>query len=417
MTAVAGQATAAPTVALPRRTRPARLWTRTGGAALLVSAGYLDPGNWATDLAAGAQFGMRLVWVVAIATVLALFLQQLAARLGLGSGCDLVQLLRERCSPLTRRVLTPPILVALAITEVVEVLGVLIGVRLLTGLPTGAAVLVTAALLVTVLAAPAGVGRLVVFGCLAVVSVVYLAILMRGGLGASAADLAPRALPPGGLPVALGIIGAIVMPHNLLLHSTLARDLRAADPRVADDPGHARAVLAATVRTSAVALAVAFVLNCAIMSIGARAATPAGGSDTISSTYRELAPALGQLTSLLFAVGLIAAGLASSVTGGMAATEAVRQLLPGLRLTPVARRLSCLAPAAAVCLCGLPEGTVLVWSQVVLSLALPLVLFPLIRFLSDRELMGPLVLGRGARTVAQALAGGISGLAALAILG
>jgi manganese transport protein len=313
--------------------------------------------------------------------------------------------------------LTPPILLALAITEVVEVLGVLIGVQLLTGLPASTAVLVTAALLIVVLAAPAGIGRLVVFGCLAVVSVVYLAILVRSGLGASAADLTPGALPPGGLPVALGIIGAIVMPHNLLLHSTLARDLRARDARVAADPVHARAVLAATVRTSAVALAVALVLNCAIMSISARATGPAGGSETISSAYRELAPALGQLTSLLFAISLIAAGLASSVTGGMAATEAVRHLLPGLRLSPVARRLSCLVPAAAVCLCGLPEGTVLVWSQVVLSLVLPLVLFPLIRFLSDSELMGPLVLGRGTRTLAQAIATGISVLAAVAILG
>jgi manganese transport protein len=101
----------------------------------------------------------------------------------------------------------------------------------------------------------------------------------------------------------------------------------------------------------------------------------------------------------------------------MAATEAVRQLLPGLRLSPLARRLSCLVPAAAVCLCGLPEGTVLVWSQVVLSLVLPLVLFPLIRFLGDSELMGPLVLRRGTRTVAQAIAAGISVLAAVAILG
>jgi manganese transport protein len=300
---------------------------------------------------------------------------------------------------------------------VVEVLGVLIGVQLLTGLPASVAVLVTAALLILVLAAPAGVGRLLVFGCLAVVSVVYLTILLRSGLGARTADLAPRALPPGGLPVALGIIGAIVMPHNLLLHSTLARDLRAEDARVAADPGHARAVLAATMRTSAVALGLALVLNCAIMSISARAAGPAGAGDTISSAYRELAPALGQLTSLLFAVSLIAAGLASTVTGGMAATEAIRQLLPGLRLAPVGRRLCCLVPAAVVCLCGLPEGTVLVWSQVVLSLVLPLVLFPLIRFLSDAELMGPLVLGRGTRTVAQAIAAGISVLAAVAILG
>jgi manganese transport protein len=402
--------------ATPVRTRPLRLWPRTGATALLVSAGYLDPGNWATDLAAGARFGMRLVWVVAIAIVLALFLQQLAARLGLGSGCDLAQLLRQRCSPLVRWTLTPPILLALAITEVVEVLGVIVGVRLLTGLPAGTAVVVAAVLLTAVLAAPAGAGRVAVFGCLAVVTVVYLVVLLRSGLHQTVTGLAPRALPAGGLPVALGILGAIVMPHNLLLHSTLARQLRRGDPLVADDPDRARTLLSSTVRTSGLALAGAFAVNCSIMSLTARATGPAGGNDGISSAYRELAPVLGQATSMLFALSLIAAGLASSVTGGMAAAESLRQLVPALRLAPVARRLSCLVPAAAVCLCGMPEGSVLVWSQVVLSLVLPLVLFPLIAFVSDPKLMGSLVIGRGTRTLAQLIAVGISVLAAAAIL-
>jgi manganese transport protein len=325
--------------------------------------------------------------------------------------------LRSHCSPLTRWLVTPPILLALAVTEIIEVLGVIIGVRLLTGFAASTAVLVAGVLLVIVLAAPAGAGRLAVYGCLAVVSAVYLVILVRNGLGATAVDLAPRALPPGGLPVALGIVGAIVMPHNLLLHSTLARDLHRHDPRLTNDPRHRRALLTSTVRMSALALAGAFVLNCAIMSISARTAGSAGDAGTISSAYSELAPALGRATSALFALSLIAAGLASTVTGGMAATEALRQLLPRLRLSPVGRRLSCLVPAAAVCLGGLPEGTVLVWSQVVLSLVLPLVLFPLIRFVSDPALMGPLVLGRTSQRLAQAIAAGISVLAALAVLG
>jgi manganese transport protein len=416
MTALADPASPGVTAPIPGRARPPRLWTRTGATAVLISAGYLDPGNWATDLAAGARFGMRLVWVVAIATVLALFLQQLAARLGLGSGCDFAQLLRQRCSPLVRWSLTPPILLALAITEVVEVLGVIVGVRLLTGLPAGASVAVAAVLLIAVLAAPAGAGRLAVYSCLALVTVVYLAVLVRSGLQETAAGLAPRPLPPGGLPVALGIIGAIVMPHNLLLHSSLAKQLRLQDPQ-AGDPAHARALLASTVRMSALALAGAFVVNCSIMSITARATGPAGDSEGISAAYRELAPVLGQATSTLFALSLIAAGLASSVTGGMAAAESLRELAPALRLSPVARRLSCLAPAAAVCVLGLPEGTVLVWSQVVLSLVLPMVLFPLISFVSDRALMGSLVIGRGVQTLAQLIAAGISGLAVVAILG
>jgi manganese transport protein len=416
MTAFADPAAPGIAAATAVRARAPRIWTRTGAAAVLVSAGYLDPGNWATDLAAGARFGMRLVWVVAIATVLALFLQQLAARLGLGSGCDFGQLLRQRCSPLVRWSLTPPILIALAITEVVEVLGVIVGVRLLTGLPAGPSIVVAAVLLTAVLAAPAGAGRLAVYSCLAVVTAVYLAVLLGSGLQQTAAGLAPRPLPPGGLPVALGIIGAIVMPHNLLLHSSLAKQLRLQDP-LAGDAAHARRLLASTVKTSALALTVAFLVNCSIMSITARATGPGGGDEGISAAYRDLAPVLGQATSALFALSLIAAGLASSVTGGMAAAESLKELVPALRLSPVARRLSCLAPAAAVCVCGLPEGTVLVWSQVVLSLVLPMVLFPLIAFVSDRTLMGSLVIGRGARLIARLIAAGISVLSAVAILG
>jgi manganese transport protein len=384
----------------------------TLGPALLVAAGYVDPGNWGTDVAAGAQFGYRLVWVLALATGLAVFLQYLAVRLGLASGQDLASLLRAHLPRPLRWVLIPPLLAVLAVTEVVEVLGLVIGVQLLTGWSALPAVTAATALVLVMLVAPPRTARPVVYGCLALVGVVYLAVLCRHGVTGVAGGLRPGPLPPGGLAVAAGLIGAVVMPHNILLHSALARDLRGALP---DDGQHGPALARAARRsllTTGAALGVAFAVNCAIMSV--TVGSPGGGGD-LAGALGAAAPMFGALTSMLFAVTLIGAGLASSVTGGMVSADVIGRVLPRCPGSPATRRVACLVPAAAVALSGLPMVSVLVWSQVLLTVALPLVLAPLIWFSSQRRIVGGWVLRPLGRVAAVLVTGGVfvAGLASL----
>jgi manganese transport protein len=378
----------------------------TLGPALLVASGYVDPGNWGTDVAAGARFGYRLVWVLALATCLAVFLQYLAVRLGLASGHDLASLLRTYLPRGVRWALIPPLLGVLAVTEVVEVLGLVIGVQLLTGWSALPAVTAATALVVATLVAPPGAARPVVYGCLSLVGVVYLAVLCRHGVAGVADGLRPGPLPPGGVAVAAGLIGAVVMPHNLLLHSALARDLRSSLPSGGPQLG---AVVARAAKrslgTTAAALGVAFGVNCAIMTVAA--GSHSGGD--LTGALNAAAPTFGALTSALFAITLIGAGLASSVTGGMVSADVISRVLPDCPGSPVMRRLACLVPAAVIAVSGLPMVSVLVWSQVLLTVALPLVLTPLIWFSSQRRIVGGWALSRLGRVAAGLISLGVAG--------
>lgn len=394
--------------AVARRSRLTPGLTRTVPPALLVAAGYVDPGNWGTDVAAGAEFGYRLVWVLALATALALFLQHFAAGLGFATGQDLASLLRDRLPRPARGLLFPPLLVALAVTEVVEVLGVVIGVQMLTGWSTGWSVLLATALVLLVFAVPVGMARRAVYSCLGLVGVVYLAVLVLHGGGEVVAGLVPGPLSSGSLPVAVGLIGAVVMPHNILLHSALARDLRraTADPTTTE----LRRLQRASSLTTGGALAVAFAVNCAIMSVAATSGASSTGPG-LAGALESAPPTFGAVTTSLFAVTLVGAGLASSVTGGMVSADVLRRLVPRLRVHDVVRRSLCLVPAAAVVGSGVSEVHVLVWSQVVLTLALPLVLVPLIVLSSRRSVMGAAVLSRPVRLA------GITVTAALCVAG
>ncbi len=389
-------------VTLPRalpRAEPAG-WTRTLGPALLVAAGYVDPGNWGTDVAAGARFGYRLVWVLALATAAALFLQHLAARLGLRSGHDLASLIRTRLPRRVGSAMIAPLLGALAVTEVVEVLGVVIGVQLLTGWSAGICVLTAAGLVSALLLAPGATARRAVYGCLAVVAVVYLSVLLVHGGAGAAGGMVPRAMPAGGLPVAVGLVGAVVMPHNILLHSALARDVHSettAGEAMARRHRNAAKLQRTMLMTTAVALGVALLVNVAIMSVSVHTGA---GTGNLAGTLRTASPLLGPATGMLFAVTLIGAGLASSATGGMASADVLRRLVPGVRMPDAVRRLACLVPATAVAMSGWSELSVLVWSQVILTLTLPLVLVPLIWFNCRRDVVGSATLRRPTRAAA-----------------
>jgi manganese transport protein len=381
------------------------------GPALLISAGYVDPGNWGTDVAAGTQFGYRLLWVLAGAMLAAVFLQQLAARLGAASGHDLATLIHTRLPHRLSRCFTAPLLVALAVTEVVEVLGVVLGLQLLTGCDKVVAAVVGAGLVLVVLATPGNGARRLVYGCLGVVVVTYLVALWLNGNAPLVGGLHSPGIPPGGAAVAVGLVGSVIMPHNILLHTALARDASiCAGPATST-----RRVLRNALIANACALGLAFAVNVSITSMAV--AAPAGtAQDGMSAAAGGLQQHFGSVASVLFACTLLASGLASATTGGMVSTDVVTRLVPTVTVPLLTRRLMFVVPAAAIACSPLPQIAVLVWSQVVLSCALPLVLLPLLWFVTRPELMGGHLPGRTTTIVAVLVTGTLVATAALSLL-
>lgn len=380
---------------MPQTVRAGRLVqlrtaTAFAGPAFLVSVGYIDPGNWGTDLAAGSRYGYDLLWVLVTANLLALLLQHLSARIGIATGRDLATLIGERLSPAARHVYAVIALGAMLVTEVAEFLGVVVALELLFGLPLPAAIVAGAALVVGLLLL--GVGRarpleLAIFGLVAVVACAYIVELwlsqpgleLLGGLVPGAMD-ADRAL------VALGILGAVVMPHNVFLHSGLVLARRRPDLPV-------RRLLRRATVESAVALNLALLVNAAILITAAATFADRGlVVESLGQAHQALQPLLGSGAAVMFAIALLAAGLASCVTGGMASQMVLDGLvLSGRRPPLLVRRLVALIPASLVLASGVGEVTALVWTQVVLSFALPFVVIPLVLLCRDRALMGELV--------------------------
>jgi manganese transport protein len=361
------------------------------GPAFLVSVGYIDPGNWGTDLAAGSRYGYELLWVLVAANLLALLLQHLSARIGVATGRDLATLIGERLGPAQRRAYAVLAVGAMLVTEVAEFLGVVVALQLLFGLPLGGAVLLGGAVVVCLFLL--GVRRArplerAIFLLLAVVAGCYVVELWLSRPGVeAAAGLVPGALDAERGLLALGILGAVVMPHNLFLHSGLVLHRRR--------PGlSARALLRRATVESAVALNLALLVNAAILVTAAATFFDRGlVVESLGQAHEALEPLLGPAAAGVFAVALLAAGLASCVTGGMASQLVLDGLVLTRRRPPLlARRLVALVPAALVLASGVGEIEALVWTQVVLSLALPFVVVPLVVLCRDRELMGELAL-------------------------
>jgi manganese transport protein len=364
------------------------------GPATLVSVGYMDPGNWATDLEGGARFGHQLLWVLVVANGVALLMQTLAARLGVIARLDLAQACRL-CYP--RRVvyvLFALCELAIIACDLAEVLGSAVALNLLFGLPLVWGALVTALDVVALLALQrAGMRRLealiavlvlTVGGCLAIEC--WLAAPTWTSLGAA---LSPR-LDGESLYVAVAILGATVMPHNLYLHSSLVQT------RVAPTTAKTqRRALRYNFIDTLVALNVAFVINASILVLAADVFHAAGIAVTdLREAQRLLSPLLGTtLAGLLFAVALLAAGQSSTITGTLAG-QVVMQGFLRLRGSPVQVRLATRAIAVfpAVLMLGIvgddATASLLVATQVVLSLQLPFALVPLIRFTASRQMMG-----------------------------
>lgn len=366
------------------------------GPAYMVSVGYMDPGNWATDLAGGSQFGYKLIWVLLMSNLMALLLQSLSARLGIVRGRDLAQANRETYPRYVNYALYGLAEIAIAATDLAEILGMAIGIQLLTGLPLIYGVILTVFdTFLFLLLQRLGIRKMEAFiiGLIAIIGFSFLTeiILAEPKLGEVAKGFIPSIPSDTALYIAIGIIGATVMPHNLYLHSALVQTRKIKK----DGPGIRRALKLNFV-DSAVALNLAFFVNAAILVLAATVFFKTGRTDVaeIKVAHELLQPMLGtNLAPILFAVALIAAGQSSTITGTLAGQIVMEGYLH-LRISPWVRRLMtrliAIIPAVIVILINGEENidSLLVLSQVVLSLQLGFAIIPLIHFTSDKKTMG-----------------------------
>jgi len=370
------------------------------GPAYLVSVGYMDPGNWATDLAGGSRFGYTLIWVLLMSNLMALLLQSLSTRLGIVRGRDLAQANRETFPKPVNFVLYILAEVAIAATDLAEVLGMAIGIHLLTDLPLiwGVAITVFDTFLLLLLQR-LGMRKMEAF-IIALVAVVGTSFLIEIILAKPPAMEVAKGLIPSlpnseALYIAIGIIGATVMPHNLYLHSALVQTRK-----IQKTTAGIKQALKWNFIDSAIALNIAFLVNAAILILAASVFFSSGRTDVaeLKEAHRLLDDFLGtKWASVLFAIALIAAGQSSTVTGTLAGQIVMEGYLR-LRINPWMRRLLtrllAIIPAIIVIyIFGDKEvDSLLVLSQVILSLQLGFAIIPLIHFVSDREKMGSFVI-------------------------
>jgi manganese transport protein len=387
-------------------------WRAFVGPAILVSVGYMDPGNWGTDLQGGAQFKYGLLWVVGLASLMAIFMQVISARLGVVTGKDLAQCCRDWYPKWTRWPNWLLSEIAIGACDLAEVLGSAVALNLLFHIPLLWAVIITGLDVLLLLALQS-------FGMRTIEAVVLLLVVTIAGcyfveifvlpqthpqfLELGKAIFTPHFRQAGMMYVAIGIIGATVMPHNLYLHSALVQSRKLQK----DDASIRRALQFNTI-DSTVALTVAFFVNAAILVLaanvffGKESVTVPGGqlvhftanSDWIRVAYLTLAPLLGTaVASTLFAIALLAAGQSSTITGTLAG-QVVMEGFMHWRIKPWVRRLitRTLAILPAVLIIGLRGDSsvtdLLTLSQVVLALQLPFAMFPLLHLTSSRKRMG-----------------------------
>lgn len=386
------------------------------GPGYMVSVGYMDPGNWATDLAGGSQFGYLLLSVILLSNLMAILLQALAARLGIATGLDLAQACRARYSRPVSFMLWIACEIAIIACDLAEVIGTAIALNLLFGIPlVWGAILTALDVFLILLLMNRGFRWLEAF-VIALLTLIFVCfgvqmVLAQPSLAAVLDGFVPKAevvTNPAALYLAIGIIGATVMPHNLYLHSSIVQTR--AYPRT--EQGR-RMGLRWAVADSTLALMLALFVNAAILITAAAVFHSAGRTDVaeIQDAYHLLSPMLGVgIASLLFAVALLASGINSTVTATLAGQIVMEGFL-SLRIPDWARRLITrgIAVIPVVVVTGLygESGTakLLVLSQVVLSMQLPFAVIPLVRFVSDRQLMGSFVIGRVTKTLAWAVAG------------
>jgi len=369
------------------------------GPGYLVAVGYMDPGNWATDLAGGARYGYTLLSVILISNLMAILLQALALRLGIASGRDLAQACRDSYSRPTTLVLWVLCEIAIAACDLAEVIGAAIALNLLFGLPLMWGVCLTSLDVLVVLFLQHKGFRYVealVVGLIVVIagSFAIQLVMARPDVGAVAAGLIPRpgiVTDPGMLYIAISILGATVMPHNLYLHSSIVQTRKYLD----SVESKTEAIRFATIDSS-VALMFALFINGAILVMSAAVFHGSGHQNVadIGDAFELLSPLLGyKAASILFAVALLCSGQNATLTGTLAG-QIVMEGFVNIRLRPWLRRLitRLIAIVPAIIVIALygerGSGQLLILSQVILSLQLSFAVIPLVMFTGDRHKMG-----------------------------
>ncbi len=391
------------------------------GPGVLVAVGYIDPGNWATDLGGGAAFGYSLLWVIFLSNLMALVLQRLSCKLGIVTGLDLAEACRETFSKPVRYFLWISTEIAICATDLAEVIGTAIALKLLFGLPLKLGVLITGLDVLLILGLQKKHTRLLEISVLLLMMIVFFcigAILLMSN--PEWAALASGFIPgpeiirsPHALYLAIGILGATVMPHNLFLHSSIAKPEARNGLSFKDIK---QKLKLANIDTTT-ALTIAFFINAAILAACASAFHFTGNQDveSLEEAHRLLNPLLGSAAaSALFGCALLAAGQSSALTTTLAG-QIVMEGFTKIRLAPWLRRLVtrslAIVPAVIVTWSYGESATskLLVLSQVILTLQLPFTVFPLLKLTADRKLMGAFA---NTRTM-----NGLAGAIALAITG
>jgi len=385
---------------LPSRRRPVpqrSVWFYLGPA-FLVSVGYMDPGNWATSLEAGSRFGYDLLWVVTLSSAIAILVQILSAKLGIATGRDLAQMMRERYSPRVSKFLFVTAAIAMMATDLAEFLGVALALNLLFGIPLIIAAFLTFFDVLLILWLSRYGYRWVEMVIIVFVATIGLGYVIEIFLAQpDFSSVAYNAFVPNttifdttALFIAIGILGATVMPHNLYLHSAQVKT------RLLDNGDPKTRMYRWAIVDTVSALGAAWLVNGAIL-VMASAVFYQGGLliTEIDQAYLTLAPLLGKAAALTFAIALLASGISSSTTGTMAGQVVFMGFLNLPRINPALIRLGTrsltMIPAVVAILLTARPLSLLVLSQVILSMQLPFSLIPLVRFTSNPSLMGELV--------------------------
>ncbi|NQX27403.1 Nramp family divalent metal transporter [Microbacteriaceae bacterium VKM Ac-2854] len=399
MPAHEGATVTAVQTAPPRRPETRLFWLL--GPAFVAAIAYVDPGNVAANLTAGASYGYLLVWVLVAANVMAVLIQYLSAKLGLVTGRSLPEVLGDRLPRLGRLAFWVQAEVVAAATDVAEVIGGALALYILFGVPLPLGGLIVGLISMAMLAVQTRGGQrpfeAVILAFLGIIAVGFLAGLVVSPVswGDAAAGIVPRFEGSQTVLLAASMLGATVMPHAIYLHSALARDRHG----VGNDAPRIRRLLVATRWDVAIALVIAGTVNIAMLLLAAASLRGVAGTESIEGAHAAIVDNLGAGIGVIFGLGLLASGLASTSVGCYAGATIMSGLLH-VRIPLLLRRAFTLIPALIVLAAGVDPTWALVLSQVLLSIGIPFALIPLVRYTSSKAVMGDFVNRLGVTVVA-----------------